>query len=102
MADLLGDARQLRQRLYRLEVLLQIEKRRRGRGWLARKKPEDLERAAAIRRLVRGGLVETAPPPAHFQLTDEGRAFLREVRAKVTAEGALDWTRADEIDFSRL
>lgn len=102
MADLLSDARQLRQRLYRLEVLLEIEKGRRGRGWLAGRKPEDLERAAAVRRLVRSGLVETAPPPAHFRLTPDGRDFLRDVRAKVTAQGDLDWTRADEIDFSRL
>lgn len=102
MTDLLSDARQLRQKLHGLEVLLEIEKGRRGRGWLARKKPEDLERAAAVRRLVRSGLVETAPPPAHWQLTSDGREFLRDVRAKVGAGGALDWTRADEIDFSRL
>ncbi len=58
MSDLLNDARELRQKLHRLEVLLEIEK---------------------------------GP-----------RAFLQDVRAKVGAAGGLDWTRADEIDFSKL
>jgi hypothetical protein len=102
MTDLLSDARQLRQRLFRLEVLLQIERGRRGVGWLARKSPEDVERAAAVRRLVRSGLVEAAPPPTLYRLTPDGRDFLRDVRAKVGTGGELDWTRADEIDFSRL
>ena len=55
-----------------------------------------------IRRLTETGLIEAAAPPAHFRLTSEGRDFLRDVRAKVGAGGALDWTRADEIDFSKL
>jgi hypothetical protein len=102
MADLLSDARELRQKLYRLEVLLQIEKGRRSRGWFARKAPEDRERAAAVRRLARSGLIEAAPPPAHFRLTSDGQDFLKDVRAKVGSHGELDWTRADEIAFSKL
>ena len=99
MSDLLRDAQQLRQRLYRLELLLELE---RGRSWLEGKSPEDVERAAALRRLTDTGLVEAASPPEHFRLTPDGRDFLKEVRAKVTAHGAVDWTRVDEIDFSRL
>jgi hypothetical protein len=102
MSDLLGDARDLRQKLYRLEVLLRIEKGRRSRGWFTGQAPEDPERAAAMRRLAKTGLIEAAPPPIHFRLTPEGRDFLKDVRAKVGASGELDWTRADEIDFSKL
>lgn len=102
MSDLLRDARQLRQRLYRLELLLEVERGREGRSWFEGKSPEDVERAAALKRLSDTGLLETAPPPDHFRLTPDGRDFLKEVRAKVTAHGAVDWTRADEIDFSRL
>ena len=102
MSDLLGDARELREKLYRLEVLLQVERGRRGRAWFTGKAPEDPQRAAAMRRLSRTGLIETALPPIHFRLTSEGRAFLKDVRAKVGAHGELDWTRADEIDFSKL
>ena len=102
MSDLLGDARELRQKLYRLEVLLQIEKGRKGRSWFTGTAPEDPERAAAMKRLAKTGLIETAPPPMHFRLTAEGRSFLKDVRSKVGAHGELDWTRADEIDFSKL
>jgi len=102
MADLLRDAREFRQKLQRLEVLLEIEKGRRGRGWLAGGQAADPERAAAIKRLSKAGLVEAAPPPIHVRLTSEGREFLKDVRAKVSKGGELDWTRADEIDFSRL
>jgi hypothetical protein len=102
MSDLLSDARDLRQKLYRLEVLLQVEKGRRPRGWFTAKAPDDPLRAAAMRRLSRTGLIEPVPPPVHFRLTPEGRAFLKDVRAKVGARGELDWTRADEIDFSKL
>jgi len=102
MSELLRNARDLRQKLYRLEVLLEIEKGKRSRGWFARKAPEDAERAAAVKRLSKTGLIETAPHPVHFRLTPEGRGFLRDVRAKVGARDGLDWTRADEIDFSRL
>jgi hypothetical protein len=78
MSDLLSDARDLRQKLYRLEVLLQIEKGRRSRTWFTGKAPEDPQRTVAMRKLVKA------------------------VRAKVGAHGELDWTRADEIDFSKL
>jgi hypothetical protein len=102
MSDLLHNARDFRQKLHRLEVLLEIEKGGRSRGWFAGKAPQAVERAAVIRRLTETGLIEAAAPPAHFRLTPEGRDFLRDVRAKVGAGGALDWTRADEIDFSKL
>jgi hypothetical protein len=102
MSDLLGDARDLRQKLYRLEVLLQIEGGRRSRSWFTGKAPEDPQRTAAVRKLVKAGLVEAVPPPIHFRLTPEGRDFLKDVRAKVGAHGELNWTRADEIDFSKL
>lgn len=102
MSDLLHGARDLRQKLHRLEVLLEIEKGGRSRSWYAGKTPEAAERAAAIRRLTESGLVEAAAPPAHFRLTPTGRDFLKDVRAKVGAGDALDWTRADEIDFSKL
>jgi len=102
MSDLLGDARELRQKLYRLELLLQIEGGRRSRSWFTGKAPEDPQRTVAMKKLVKAGLVEAAPPPTHFRLTPEGRDFLKDVRAKVGAHGGLDWTRADEIDFSKL
>jgi hypothetical protein len=102
MSDLLSDARDLRQKLYRLEVLLQIEKGRRSRTWFTGKAPEDPQRTVAMRKLVKAGLIEVVPRPIHFRLTPEGRDFLRAVRAKVGAHGELDWTRADEIDFSKL
>jgi DNA-binding PadR family transcriptional regulator len=102
MSDLLGDARDLRQKLYRLEVLLHIEKGRRSGSWFTGKTPEDPQRAGAMRKLVKAGLIEAAPSPTHFRLTSEGREFLKDVRAKVGAHGELDWTRADEIDFSKL
>jgi hypothetical protein len=102
MSDLLHDARELRQKLHRLEVLLEIEKGGRSRSWFAGKARPATERAVAIRRLTDTGLIEAAAPPAHFRLTPEGREFLKDVRAKVGAHGALDWTHADEIDFSKL
>ncbi|HYB40687.1 MAG TPA: hypothetical protein VEL75_02895 [Candidatus Methylomirabilis sp.] len=102
MSDLLNDARKLRQRIHRLEVLLEIERGERSHGGLAGPSPADEERAAAFRRLVETGLIEAVPPPGHFRLTSDGRAFLKDVRAKVSAQGELDWTRADEIDFSKL
>jgi len=102
MDDLLSDARQLRQKLYRLEVLLHIEKGRRSRGWFAANASADPERAAAVRALAKAGLIETAPPPIQYRLTSEGREFLKDIRSKVSANGELDWARADEIDFSRL
>jgi hypothetical protein len=102
MSDLLSDARDLRQKLYRLEVLLQIEGGRRSRSWFTGRAPEDPERTVAMRKLVKAGLIEAEPPPIHFRLTPEGRDFLKDVRAKVGAHGALDWTRVDEIDFSKL
>jgi hypothetical protein len=102
MSDLLQNAREFRQKLYRLEVLLEIEKGGRSRSWFSGKAPNAVERAAALRRLTETGLVEAAAPPAHFRLTPEGREFLKDVRTKVGGGDALDWTRADEIDFSKL
>jgi hypothetical protein len=102
MSDLLQDARGLREKLHRLEVLLEIEKGGRSRSWFAGKTPEAVARAAVIRRLVETGLVEPAAAPVHFRLTPDARDFLKDVRAKVGSGGALDWTRADEIDFSKL
>jgi len=102
MSDLLHGARELRQRLYHLEVLLEIEKGGRSRSWFAATAPRAVERAAAIKRLTETGLIEAAAPPAHFRLTPEGYEFLQDVRAKIGAGNALDWTHADEIDFSKL
>ncbi len=102
MSDLLHGARGLRQKLYRLEVLLEIEKGGQSRSWFMGIAPQEVERAEAIKRLTDTGLIEAAAPPAHFRLTAEGFEFLKDVRAKVGGGDALDWTRADEIDFSRL
>jgi hypothetical protein len=102
MSDLLYSAREFRQKLYRLEVLLEIEKGGRSRSWFTGKASPAGERAAAIKRLIETGLIETAAPPAHFRLTPEGREFLHDVRTKIGAGGPLDWTHADEIDFSKL
>ena len=102
MSDLLHDARQLRLKIYRLEVLLEIEKGGRSRSWFAAKPSGTAERTAAVRRLIETGLIEEADPPAHFRLTSEGREFLQDLRSKVGAGGPLDWSRADEIDFSKL
>ena len=102
MSDLLSDARELRQKLHRLEVLLEIEKGRRSRSWFSGKTPNDVERPAAIKRLTDAGLIEPAPPPDHFRVTSNGWEFLKDVRTKVGAAGSLDWSRVDEIDFSKL
>ena len=65
MSDLLHGARDLRQKLYRLEVLLEIEKG--GRSRIAGKAPHAAERAAAIKRLTDAGFIEAAaPPPRRF------------------------------------
>lgn len=102
MSDLLDNARDLRTKLHRLEVLLEIEKGGRSRSWFAGKTPEARERTAVIKRLTQTGLIEAAAPPAAFRLTPEGREFLQDVRTKVGSGDALDWSRADEIDFSKL
>ena len=102
MSDLLSDARELRQKLHRLEVLLEIEKGPRARGWFEGKTPNDVERPAAIKRLIDTGLIEAVPPPDHFGVTAKGWDFLQVVRAMGGAAGGLDWTRVDEIDFSKL
>ncbi|HUM17788.1 MAG TPA: hypothetical protein VL086_19005 [Candidatus Nitrosotalea sp.] len=102
MSDLLDNARALRRKLHGLELLLEIEKGPRTRSWFAGKAPHDVERAEAVKRLTDTGLIEPAPPPDHFRLTSEGWEFLRNVRAKVGGGGELDWTRVDEIDFSKL
>jgi len=102
MSDLLDGARELRQKLFRLEVLLEIQKGGQKRSWFGGKTGQSAERAAAIKRLVEGGLVEAAEPPAHYKLTANGHEYVQDLRAKFGAGRALDWTRADEIDFSRL
>jgi len=102
MSDLLHDARELRQKLFRLEVLLEIEKGGRSRSWFAGKSSQTVERAASIKRLTETGLIEPAEPPAHWRLTSEGREFLQDLRAKIGGGGPLDWTRVDEIDSSKL
>lgn len=102
MGDLLSDARQLRQKLHRLEVLLEIEKGPPSRGWLAGKSPADVERPAAIKRLLDTGLIEPAPAPQHYRVTPDGWEFLQTLRARVGGSGGLDWTRVDEIDFTKL
>jgi hypothetical protein len=102
MSDLLEGARDLRQKLHRLEILLEIEKGGRSRSWFVSRAPEGVQRAAAIKRLRDVGYIEPAAPPAHFRLTPGGRDFLKDLRTKVGSGGALDWTRADEIDFSSL
>jgi hypothetical protein len=96
--DLHGSARDLRQKLYRLEVLLDVEKGRLGGDGMA----GDVERTAALSRLLESGLIEAAPAPEHFRLRPEGRDFLKAVRSKVAFHGMVDWTRVDEIDFSKL
>ena len=102
MSDLLRGAQEFRERLYRLEVLLEIERGGKSRSWFGSKAPQARERTAAIKRLTASGLIEPADPPAHYRLTSEGWEFLRDVRAKVGGGDALDWTRTDEIDFSKL
>jgi len=102
MSDLLRRAQEFRQKLYHLEVLLEVEKGDKSRSWFAGEAPQAKDRAEAIKKLTATGLIEPAEPPAHFRLTTEGWEFLRDVRAKVGSGGALDWTRADEIDFSKL
>ena len=102
MSDLLDGARDLRQKIYHLEVLLEIEKGAQSRGWFASKAPHAAERDAAIKRLTATGLIESSDAPEHFRLTSEGREFLQDLRGKVGAGNALDWTHADEIDFTRL
>lgn len=102
MSDLLDGARDLRRKLYHLEVLLEVEKGGRDRSWFGGKTPPTAERAAAIERLRETGLIEAAAAPVHFRLTPAGRELLKDVRSKVGSGDALDWTRADEIDFSKL
>jgi hypothetical protein len=102
MSDLLDGARELRQKVYHLEILLEIEKGARSGSWFASKARRAADREAAIKRLIETGLIERADPPVQFRLTSEGRVFLQDLRSKVGAGGALDWTHADEIDFSKL
>ena len=100
--DLIRSAQEFRQKLYHLEVLLEIEKGDKGRSWFESETPRTEERAAAIKRLAETRLIEPAQDPAHYQLTTAGWEFLQDVRRKVGSGGALDWTHADEIDFSKL
>src|SRR5262249_53590274 len=101
MGDLVHDARQLRLKLYRLEVLLEIEKGGRSRSWFAGKTAETTERTAAFKRLTETGLIEAADPPAHFRLTTEGREFIQDLRSKVGGGGPLAWAHTDEDGFSK-
>jgi len=102
MSDLLDGARELRHKIYHLEVLLEIEKGAQSRSWFTSRAPHAAEREAAIKRLTATGLIEPSETPAHFRLTSEGREFLQDLRRKVGAGNALDWTHADEIDFTKL
>src|SRR5262245_21457269 len=102
MSDLLSDARKLRQRIYRLEVLLEVERAEKSRRRRGANAADQRERAPALARLLATGLIETAASSARYRLTPEGRDFLKDVRAKVGGRGELDWMRADEIDFSKL
>jgi hypothetical protein len=70
--------------------------------WFAGKAPQDLERPAAIKRLLDTGLIEPAPAPQHYRVTADGWEFLQALRARVGGSSGLDWTRVDEIDFSKL
>ena len=100
MSDLQGSARDLRQKLYRLEVLLDIEKGRLDTS--AGDAHKNVERTAALARLSESRLIEAGSAPGHFRLSPEGRDFLKAVRSKVAFQGMVDWTRVDEIDFSKL
>jgi len=102
MSDLLHGARELREKIYRLEVLLEVEKGTHSRSWFGGKAPHAADHDAAIKRLTETRLIEGAEPPAEYRLTSEGREFLQDVRRKIGAGGSLDWTHADEIDFSKL
>ena len=93
MADLLDQTKELRQKLYMLEVLLQIEKARRSKEWFAGKMPEEPERPQAVRRLCETGLIEAELSPDRFRLTPAGGNFLSNVKARSGAEGKIDWTR---------
>ncbi len=77
MSDLLHGARDLRQKLDRLEVLPEIEKGGRSASWFTGKAPQAVERAAAIKRLTDVELIDAAAPPAHFRLTAEGFELLK-------------------------
>ena len=102
MADLLDQTKELRQKLYMLEALLQIEKGRRTTEWFEGKAPEDHERPEAVKRLLETGLIEAEPSPGHFRLAPGGRIFLSNVRARIGDEGKIDWTRVNQIDFRRM
>jgi hypothetical protein len=102
MSDLLSDARELRRKLHRLEVLLEIEKGAQSRGWFEGTSPSDVERPAAIKRLLDTGLIEPAAAPQHYRVTPDGWEFLQTLRARVGGGSGLDWTRVDEIDVSKL
>ncbi len=102
MRELLNEVKEFRQKLYQLEILLEIEGGRRSRDWFAGKAPEEPERAEAVDRLVKTGLIEPASAPEHFRLTQQGAHLLTNVRARIAAEGRIDWTRVNELDFRKL
>src|SRR5262249_58016254 len=88
MSDLLGSARELRQKLYRLEVLLDVEKGGRGR---AANSVRDPERAAALDRLGASGPLEAdgAPrqgrrPPDRLAVPTDARAQGGSARARAS------------------
>jgi hypothetical protein len=53
-------------------------------------------------RLPYTGLSAPAPAPQHSRVTADGWEFLQALRARVGGSSGLDWTRVDEIDFSKL
>ena len=55
-----------------------------------------------VKRLLDTGLIEPAPAPQHYRVTADGWEFLQALRARVGGSSGLDWTRVDEIDFSKL
>jgi hypothetical protein len=56
----------------------------------------------AVRRVVETGLIEPAPAPEHFRLTDAGRRFVANVRRKIEKDGKIGWGRVNEVDFPTL
>jgi hypothetical protein len=98
MTELLDEVSEYRQKVYMLEVLLEVERGRRTVEWFK----DHEERSPAVDRLVANGCLEGAPPPAHFRLTDAGTRLLKNVRAKTAAEGRIDWSGVRDVDFPRL
>lgn len=102
MRPLLGEVKEFRQRLFLLEVLLEIKDGRRSRDWFAGKAPIEAERAESVARLQRTGLIEAAPAPEYFRLTPQGEALVGNVQKKIASEGRIDWTRVNEVDVPKI